>query len=74
MGRRGYIYISGNEHKISLFKEFLKIKSLTQKEIGEIYMDAVMFSIDKDLYFELKKKWLKIDEVNNYLNYQSRSK
>jgi hypothetical protein len=33
-------------------------------------MDAVMISIDKNLFFELKKKWLKIDEINDYVNYK----
>lgn len=70
MGRRGYFYISGSYEKISMFKEFLRIKNLTQKEVGEHYMDAVMISIDEKLYFELKKKWLKIDEINSYVNYK----
>jgi len=70
MGRRGYLYISGSDEKISMFKEFLKIKNLTQREVSELYMDAVMISIDKNLFFELKKKWLKIDEINDYVNYK----
>lgn len=70
MARRGYFYISGSDEKISMFKEFLRIKGMTQREVGELYMDAVMISIDEKLYFELKKKWLKLDEIENYIEFK----
>lgn len=70
MGRRGYLYISGTDEKIAMFKEFLKIKKLSQKELGELYMDAIMISVDETLYLNLKKKRLKIDEVKEYIEFK----
>lgn len=64
MARRGYIYISGSESEIKMFKEFLNIKKISQKEIGKKYMNAVMMSIDQDLYLELAKKYNCIDTIN----------
>lgn len=67
MARQDYMTIAVQRSIQEIFRKFIEIKEVTVKEALSDMLEMYMLATDIDLYMELKKESLNVEEIRNMI-------
>ncbi len=67
MGRQNYMTITVSETVQDIFNDFVTEKGLTKTAALNDILEMYMLAKDEELYLELKKKYLQVDDVKHMI-------